>query len=321
MREEAARLELATRSRRATGFRDRLLIQPGRFHGTVRREGLEPPEPDGTPFTAGSASSYGLPPRTRSKQGAGFEPAWALRRWFCRPAPSVAREPLRKKCESAPSGSILIHSSTSSAPGGIRTPDLRIRNPALSVQLSYGHIVQRPRLGSNQHPPGLESGALPRELHGHGVDTEQLESAAAGAPHGAAKDARQGSRVHRPGAPCPGGSPRGLRWFFSTSTRVVKTVPARGRKAVPVLTGMRKAPCLSRSSGGQGALHLATWAGYGGERLHRTSSHETSEIHLPIRTAGGHAGPRIPRIAPPRGGAGAAAEGERRRREACHRRA
>jgi hypothetical protein len=65
--------------------------------GTVRREGLEPPEPDGTPSTAGPAPSYGLPPRASvdAEQGAGFEPAWALRRWFCRPAPSAAREPLR----------------------------------------------------------------------------------------------------------------------------------------------------------------------------------------------------------------------------------
>ena len=141
-----------------------------------------------------------------AKQEAGFEPARALRRWFCRPAPSTTREPLRlliamieRACSRHPAGGAAgtiphrfngadrrIFSArarsprvrreasfwtdhhphkTSSAPGGIRTPTLRIRNPALSPVELRAHS-QRPRLDSNQQPPGLESGALPFELHG-----------------------------------------------------------------------------------------------------------------------------------------------------------
>jgi hypothetical protein len=124
----------------------------------MRREGLEPPEPKGTRSTAGPAASYGLPPRRTSRAGSGIRTRVGLRRRFCRPAPSAAREPL--------------HRSTST-PGGIRTPNHRIwSHGALPVELQAHSLTPSIR------PEGFEPPTSGRgvrcstaELQAYSIDT------------------------------------------------------------------------------------------------------------------------------------------------------
>ena len=186
-KEEAARLELATRSRRATGFRDRLLIQPGRFHTCGGRDS-NPQSLDGIRSTAGPAPSYGLPPRvhsfsltsvslpdsrtppsfyfrtfalSHSRAGGGIRTREGLRHRFCRPAPSATREP-------------LLHPTNrpSARPEGFEPPTSRFGVTAL-YQLSYRRIpstnIQHARRESNPRHPVLETGALPAELQAYTI--------------------------------------------------------------------------------------------------------------------------------------------------------
>ena len=175
----AARLELATRSARATGFRDRLLIQPDRSH-------QKPPcerNSAGTGFepawhrAAGSADQpfgrSGIPASCRSARDPVVQSHSALR------APCRMKAPSRGHPFNLPQGFLgevrasasgggahpgpatptitgvsracpapvtstprLTILQNTSAPGGIRTPTLRIRNPALSPVALRAHERQ-----------------------------------------------------------------------------------------------------------------------------------------------------------------------------------
>jgi len=130
-------------------------------------------------------------------------------------------------------------------------------------------------------------------FNGQVFDTKQLvDTQPAGAPHGA-------TETHGKGVAFTGrrSVPRRVStrtaFLFSTSTRVVKSIPARGSRPCRCRRKRERRPAFPLW-GRAGRLDLATRAGKGCTPLHRTSSHEISPIHVLVQPAEAHAGARIP---------------------------
>jgi hypothetical protein len=132
-----------------------------------------------------------------------------------------------------------------------------------SGQLSYRciHIRQGARRGSNPRPPEWKSGALSHLSYRHTILSIDLFAQPLEPRTGRRRRTAPGVAFARPGAPCPGGSPRGLRCSF-TRTRVVKQI----------LRATEKAPCLTRLRRGGRA---PCW------RLRRSGRTSPTPEHLP----------------------------------------
>jgi hypothetical protein len=116
----------------------------------MRREGLEPPEPDGIRSTAGPAPSYGLPPRV--PPGFYFRTlvlshsrTFALQSRGRDSNPRRLAPPVLQTGPFGRSGTpASSNPSTTSTPGGIRTPDIRIwSHGALPAELQ-AHTIEPP---------------------------------------------------------------------------------------------------------------------------------------------------------------------------------
>jgi hypothetical protein len=280
-----------------------------RIAPTVRREGLEPPEPNGARSTAGPAPRYGLPPRRASSGGGGIRTREGLRRRFCGPAPSAAREPLRPSSTSTPGGirtpdiRIWSHGAlplsyrrissarSISTPGGTRTPDVRFWRPAL-YPLSYRRIHRNP----SKRPEGFEpppSGfvirrSAPAELRARssctihqapgGIRTLGLRT---GGP--ALRPAELQAHllvlidVAQPREPAEGEEYARHRESRSPGRRILpRRVPTRTALLFHPNPSCQneRAPCLpGPSSGRQGACVPAPGAGRAIRALRRTTSH------------------------------------------------
>src|SRR5829696_959691 len=94
-------------------------------------------------------------------------------------------------------------------------------------------------------------------------------------PRGAERRTAPGVAFARPGAACPGGSPRGLRCSFDPE-------PELSKKA---LRGNGKAPCLTRCIGEAGRLAAGACAGRAEKPYAGAPPTEFPKSRLPIRVS------------------------------------